>query len=415
MSRPQGNLKVERSNFSLTTRTYVRYNCFMNTLIKLDTITKLAQLGDATQFEPSGDQPMMERRRAPYQSHSLAECITNVSTPTGKKPILKAMLTTACERNCFYCPFRAGRSKTKRMTFSPDEMAGAFDTLQRADRVQGIFLTSGIIKGSVTTQDKIIDTIEIIRHRYQYQGYIHLKIMPGVQYEQLYRAMQLADRVSVNLEGPTQERLSSLAPKKDFTNELLKMLRWAEVIRRENPQQRLARTVTQFVVGAVGDTDQELLSISERLYRHMGLTRAYYSGFSPVEQTPFENLDPTDPLREFRLYQASFLLRDYGWSVQDLAFLQDGNLRIDIDPKRAWAEKNLRSAPVEIMTANRQQLLRVPGIGPISADTILRARRLGRLSDLSHLRQLNIHAPEQAAPYILLDGHRPAMQLDLFS
>ncbi len=387
----------------------------MHTLIKPDTITKLAQLGDAAQFEPSGDQPMMERRRVPYQSHSLAECITNVSTPTGKKPILKAMLTTACERNCFYCPFRAGRSKTKRMTFSPDEMAGAFDTLQRADRVQGIFLTSGIIKGSVTTQDKIIDTIEIIRHRYQYQGYIHLKIMPGVQYEQLYRAMQLADRVSVNLEGPTQERLSSLAPKKDFTNELLKMLRWAEVIRRENPQQRLARTVTQFVVGAVGDTDQELLSISERLYRHMGLTRAYYSGFSPVEQTPFENLDPTDPLREFRLYQASFLLRDYGWSVQDLAFLQDGNLRIDIDPKRAWAEKNLRSAPVEIMTANRQQLLRVPGIGPVSADTILRARRLGRLSDLSHLRQLNIHAPEQAAPYILLDGHRPAMQLDLFS
>jgi len=387
----------------------------MHTLIKPDTITKLAQLGDAAQFEPSGDQPMMERRRAPYQSHSLAECITNVSTPTGKKPILKAMLTTACERNCFYCPFRAGRSKTKRMTFSPDEMAGAFDTLQRADRVQGIFLTSGIIKGSVTTQDKIIDTIEIIRHRYQYQGYIHLKIMPGVQYEQLYRAMQLADRVSVNLEGPTQERLSSLAPKKDFTDELLKMLRWAEVIRRENPQQRLARTVTQFVVGAVGDTDQELLSISERLYRHTGLTRAYYSGFSPVEQTPFENLDPTDPLREFRLYQASFLLRDYGWSVQDLAFLQDGNLRIDIDPKRAWAEKNLRSAPVEIMTANRQQLLRVPGIGPISADTILRARRLGRLSDLSHLRQLNIHAPEQAAPYILLDGHRPAMQLDLFS
>jgi predicted HD phosphohydrolase len=101
-----------------------------------DALSKLTQMGDVTQFEPSGDRPMMERRRAPYQSHSLAECITNVSTPTGSKPILKAMLTTACERNCFYCPFRAGRSKTKRMTFSPDEMAGAFDTLQRAERVQ---------------------------------------------------------------------------------------------------------------------------------------------------------------------------------------------------------------------------------------------------------------------------------------
>jgi predicted DNA-binding helix-hairpin-helix protein len=386
----------------------------MYTLIKPDTLTMLTQLGDATQFEPSGDQPMMERRRAPYQSHSLAECITNVATPTGKKPILKAMLTTACERNCFYCPFRAGRSKTKRMTFSPDEMASTFDTLQRADRVQGIFLSSGIIKGSVTTQDKIIDTVEIIRHRYEYQGYIHLKIMPGVQYGQLYRAMQLADRVSVNLEGPTQDRLSALAPKKDFTNELLKMLRWAELIRRDNPHQELARTVTQFVVGAVGDTDHELLSLSERLYRHLGLTRAYYSGFSPVEQTPFENLAPTDPLREFRLYQASFLLRDYGWDVHDLAFLGDGNLPLDIDPKRAWAEQHLLQAPLEIMTAERAQLLRVPGIGPVGADAILRARRRGRISDLSQLRKLNIHAPEQAAPYILLGGHRPVTQMALF-
>jgi len=379
----------------------------------LDTLTKLAQMGDATIYEPAGDQPQQERRRAPYQSRSLDECITNVSTPQGKKPILKTMLTTACERNCFYCPFRAGRSKTKRVTFTPDEIAGALDTLTHTDRVQGLFLSSGIIKGSVTTQDKIIDTVEIIRNRYAYRGYVHLKIMPGVQYEQLYRAMQLADRISVNLEAPTQERLSALAPKKDFTAELLKMLRWAEVIRRDNPQEKLARTVTQFVVGAVGDTDQELLSLSERLYRHAGLTRAYYSGFSPIEQTPFENLAPTDPLREFRLYQASFLLRDYGWSVQDLAFLQDGNLQIDIDPKRAWAERYLREAPIEIMTANRAELLRVPGIGPVGADAILQARRLGRITDLSHLRKLHIHAPEQAAPYILLDGRQVPAQLAL--
>ena len=378
-----------------------------------DTLTKLAQMGDATIYEPAGDQPQQERKRAPYQSRSLDECITNVSTPQGKKAILKTMLTTACERNCFYCPFRAGRSKTKRVTFTPDEIAGALDTLTHTGRVQGLFLSSGIIKGSVTTQDKIIDTVEIIRNRYAYRGYVHLKIMPGVQYEQLYRAMQLADRISVNLEAPTQERLSALAPKKDFTAELLKMLRWAEVIRRDNPQEKLAHTVTQFVVGAVGDTDQELLSLSERLYRHAGLTRAYYSGFSPVEQTPFENLAPTDPLREFRLYQASFLLRDYGWSVQDLAFLQDGNLQIDIDPKRAWAERYLREAPIEIMTANRAELLRVPGIGPVGADAILRARRLGKITDLSHLRKLHIHAPEQAASYILLDGRQAPAQLAL--
>jgi predicted DNA-binding helix-hairpin-helix protein len=379
-----------------------------------DPLTKLALLGDTTNFEPSGDQPQVEHKRVPYQSRRIEECITNVVTPEGKKPILKAMMTTACERNCFYCPFRAGRSKTQRMTFSPDEMAGAFDTLQRANRVEGMFLSSGIIKGSLTTQDKIIDTVEIIRKRYEYQGYIHLKIMPGVEYEQLYRAMQLADRVSVNLEGPTQERLSALAPKKDFVGELLKMLQWAEMIRQENPYQKLARTVTQFVVGAVGDTDHELLSISNHLYRQMGLTRAYYSGFHPVEQTPFENLAPTDPLREHRLYQASFLLRDYGWSVEELAFLKDGNLRTDIDPKRAWAERYLRTAPVEVMKADRRQLMRVPGIGPVGANAIIQARRLGRLTELAHLRRLNIRAPEQAAPYILLDGHKPLTQPSMF-
>jgi predicted DNA-binding helix-hairpin-helix protein len=379
-----------------------------------DTMTKLAQMSDATVYEPVGDQPQQERRRVPYQSRSLEECITNVSTPTGKRKILKTMLTTACERNCHYCPFRAGRSKMKRLTFTPDELASGLDTLQQAGKVEGMFLSSGIIKGSVTTQDKIIDTAEIVRNRYHYQGYLHLKVMPGIEYEQLYRLMQLADRVSVNLEGPTQERLDALAPKKDFQRELLSMLQLAEQIRRTHPYEKLAGTVTQFVVGAVGDTDHELLSLSNRLYRQYGLTRAYYSGFSPVIQTPFENLPPTDPLREHRLYQASFLLRDYGWNVEDLPFMSDGNMQLELDPKRAWAELHLRYSPVDVMKANREQLLRIPGIGPVGADAIIKARQQGRLTDLAHLRKLNIKAPEQAAPYILLDGRKPPEQMRLF-
>ena len=379
-----------------------------------DTMTKLAQMSDATAYEPVGDQPQQERRRVPYQSRSLEECITNVSTPTGKRKILKTMLTTACERDCYYCPFRVGRSKMKRLTFTPDELASGLDTLQRAGKVEGMFLSSGIIKGSVTTQDKIIDTAEIIRNRYGYRGYLHLKIMPGIEYAQLYRIMQLADRVSVNLEGPTQERLNALAPKKNFQRELLHMVQLAEEIRREHPYQMLAGTVTQFVVGAVGDTDHELLSLSNRLYRQYGLTRAYYSGFSPVIQTPFENLPPTDPLREHRLYQASFLLRDYGWNVEDLPFMSDGNIQLELDPKRAWAELHLRYSPIDVMKANREQLLRIPGIGPVGADAIIKARRQGRLTDLAHLRKLNIKAPEQAAPYILLDGQKPLEQMRLF-
>jgi predicted DNA-binding helix-hairpin-helix protein len=397
-------------------RTNIRYNGCMNTYSVPDTLTKLTQMGDTTLYEPAGDQPSRERapNEARFQSHSLSDCISSVSTPNGSKPILKTMLTTACERNCNYCPFRAGRSRTQRISFTPDEMARGFNEIQRSKRADGLFLSSGIIKGSIATQDRLIATADIIRKRYRYRGYIHLKIMPGVEYDQLYRAMQLADRVSVNLEGATEARLKLLAPKKQFNTELLQLLLWAEKIRQEHPTERLARTVTQFVVGAVGDTDLELLSISGHLYQHAGLTRAYYSAFDPVLQTPFENLPRTDPLREHRLYQASFLLRDYGWNVEELPFVGEGQLRLDVDPKRAWADEHLRPAPLELSNAGRDELLRVPGIGPVGAESILKARQSTRLVEISQLRKLGISAPEKTAPYILLDGRRPASQPTLF-
>jgi predicted DNA-binding helix-hairpin-helix protein len=389
----------------------------MHIRIEPDPITKITQMGDVTLYEPAGDQPLTEKARVPtgrYQSRSLAECISNVSTPTGKKPILKTMLTTACERNCYYCPFRAGRAKTRRMTISPDDLAKAFIALYQGGAVDGLFLSSGIIKGSIPTQDKLIDAAEIIRRKHGYRGYIHLKIMPGVEEDQLYRAMQLADRVSVNLEAPTQERLDALAPKKNFDHELLRMLRLADRIRRDHPYERLARTVTQFVVGAVGDTDLELISLTSGLHRHLGLTRAYFSAFHPVIQTPLENVAPVDGIREHRLYQSSFLLRDYGWEVEDLPFQQDSNLPLDVDPKRAYAEMHLRHNPIEVNTADRLLLMRLPNVGPKGADAIIRARRHTRLTDLAQLRKLNIRAPEQAAPYILLDGKLPPVQLGLF-
>jgi predicted DNA-binding helix-hairpin-helix protein len=380
-----------------------------------DTLTTLTQMGDVTLFEPAGDSPRTERpATGRFQSRSFEECISHVQTPRGAKPILKTMLTTACERDCFYCPFRAGRSSTRRVTIRPDDMAFAFDQLQRARKVDGLFLSSGIIKGGMTTQDKLIDTIEIVRRKYAYRGYVHLKIMPGADYGQLYRAMQLADRVSVNLEAPTQARLDALAPKKQFEAELLRLLQLAAQIRREHPHERLARTVTQFVVGAVGDTDVELLSLTSGLHRQLGLQRAYFSAFRPVADTPLENVRPTADAREHRLYQSSFLLRDYGWEVEDLPFGEQGNLPLSIDPKVAWAEANLVHAPVELATADRARLLRVPGIGPKSADAILRARRSGRLHELGDLRRLGVANTGRAAPYILLNGRSPLIQQRLF-
>lgn len=377
-------------------------------------LDSLAKLGDSTAFELDGDRIRVNKRVPRFQSHSLNECISQLSTPKGSKPVLKTMVTTACERNCYYCPFRAGRAKTVRATYTPDAMAGAFDTLVKAKKVDGLFLSSGIIKGSVTTQDKLIDTVEIVRRKYRYRGYIHLKIMPGAERDQLFRAMQLADRVSVNLEGATEARLAALAPKKHFMSELLQMLQWAEQLRAENPHQRLASTVTQFVVGAVGDTDLELLALSERLYSALKLSRVYYSGFSPVEDTPLENVAAVAEIRQFRLYQASFLLRDYGWNVEDLPFLDAGNLRTDIDPKRAFAEAALKQSPVDLQRADRAELLRVPSIGPKGADAIIRARRNHRLTDLRQIRALGVKAVEQMAPYVLLDGKRPTVQLSLF-
>lgn len=379
-----------------------------------ETLTKLSQMGDVTLHEPAGDSPQSERaRRRRKQEYNFSDCIANLQTPRGPKPVLKTMMTTACERNCHYCVFRAGRAKTKRVTFSPDEMASAFDTLESAGKVDGLFLSSGIIKGSVATQDKMIDTADIIRNKLRYRGYIHLKIMPGIEYDQLYRSMQLADRISVNLEAPTSARLSALAPKKIFVEELLQMLQWAQQIRQDNQHQRLASSVTQFVVGAVGDTDLELLTMSDKLYSQAKLARVYYSAFSPVPGTPFEGLPATEAIREFRLYQSSFLLRDYRWDVEELPFLRDGNLRADVDPKQAWADVNLIHQPVEIMRAEREQLLRVPGIGPVGANAIIRARRLGTLAELTHLKQIGIRSPNKLAKYVLFDGRRLPRQIDL--
>ncbi len=299
------------------------------------------------------------------------------------------------------------------MTISPDELAGAFDGLQRKGTVDGLFLSSGIIKGSVTTQDKILDTADIIRNTYGYTGYVHLKIMPGAEEDQIRRAMQLADRISINLEGATEERLALLAPKKDFYGELLSSLQIAHKLKQTDKSAK-ASIVTQFVVGAVGDTDLELLSLSDRLYNQLGLARTYFSGFSPILGTPFENLDKVADIRERRLYQASFLLRDYAWDVEDLPFINDGFLRTDVDPKLAWADANLRQSPIDIMHADKLTLMRLPNIGMKGADTILKARRQTTLQDFGQLARLGIRTPEQLAPYILMNGKRPNQQKLLF-
>ncbi|MEP6896355.1 MAG: radical SAM protein [Chloroflexota bacterium] len=338
--------------------------------------------------------------------------------PNGKKiKLLKTLLSSACERDCFYCPFRAGRD-FRRATFKPQEFAELFNKLHQANMAEGIFLSSGIAAGGANTQNKILDTAEILRNKLGYRGYMHLKIMPGAEKGQVQRMMQLADRVSINLEAPNTERLAKLAPHKVFLEELLQPLKWVEEIRRSQPAYkfwngRYPSTVTQFVAGGADESDLELLSTTNWLMKNVRLTRAYFSAFHPIRDTPLENKAAVDPIREHRLYQASFLLRDYGFDLEEMPFAQDGNLPIATDPKLAWAQINLKEKPLEINKASRRQLLRIPGIGPKNADTIIQARRTSKLRDLTALRKLGI-VVARAAPFLLLDGKRPESQLTMF-
>jgi predicted DNA-binding helix-hairpin-helix protein len=269
----------------------------------------------------------------------------------------------------------------------------------------------------VRTQDRLIDTAEVLRRKHGFTGYLHLKIMPGAERDQVWRAMQLADRVSINLEAPNTDRLGRLAPHKIFVEELLRPLQWAEEIRQTQPAHlgykgRWPSTVTQFVVGGAGENDLEILSTTAYLTKQLRLARTYFSAFSPVPDTPLENLAPENPWREHRLYQASFLFRDYGFDLEEMPFDAAGNLPLEQDPKLAWAQANLAETPVEVNRAERRDLLRVPGIGPKGAEAILRARRVGRLRDLRDLQKIGVRAG-RAAPFVLLGGRRPPRQLAL--
>src|SRR6266498_4118727 len=346
-----------------------------------------------------------------------AAFIQPAQLPNGKEiKLLKTLLTSACERDCFYCPFRAGRD-FRRATFKPQEFAELFMKLHQSSLAEGIFLSSGIAAGGANTQNKILDTAEILRNKLGFRGYLHLKIMPGAEKGQVERLMQLANRVSINLEAPNKERLSKLAPNKNFFEELFRPLKWVEEIRRSQPAYkgwngRWPSTVTQFVAGGSDESDLELLTTTNWLMKNVHLKRAYFSAFRPISDTPLENKAAVDPLREHRLYQASFLLRDYGFDLEEMPFMQDGNLPLPTDPKLAWAQMNLSDKPVEINKAERRELLRVPGIGLKGAEAILSARRSRKLRDLSSLRKLGI-IPERVAPFVLLDGRREFHQLAL--
>jgi predicted DNA-binding helix-hairpin-helix protein len=345
--------------------------------------------------------------------------VTQACLPNGQTiPLLKTMQTSVCENNCNYCVFRSGRDM-RRASLTPDDMAAAIVKLSDAGIAKGVFLSSGIVNGGIPTQDRIIATAEILRQRYHYSHYIHLKIMPGAEKDQIFRAMQLADRVSINLEGPNETSLNKLAPRKVFLDQLLRPLKIIEQIRQSHPAHLAWKgywpsSCTQFVVGAVDETDLDLLQTTDNLRTHFKISRAYFSSFSPVLDTPFENLPPSNVWRMNRLYQAFYLLRDYQFSLEDIQFSGTGHLDLKKDPKLAWAEEHLEHQPIEVNTADYEQLIKIPGIGPQMAHKIILSRRYDKIRDISDLRKFGASA-RRAARFILLDGRKPAYQAPLFN
>jgi len=376
----------------------------------MDTYERLKLLTSQMHLESAEDTSCVQLSTRKQDKISVSDAVL----PNGKRiSLLKSQLSTVCERNCYYCPFRTGRD-FQRATFNPEEFAKIFMSLYRARIAEGIFLSSGIIKNGIFTQDKLINTADILRNKLNFRGYIHLKIMPGAEFAQVERSMQLADRVSINLEAPTTERLEKLAPRKQFVEELLQPLKWIEQIRHSQPasmgwNQHWPSSVTQFVVSAAGETDLELLATTEYLYSKLRLKRTYYSSFNPIPDTPLENLPPGSPIREHRLYEASFLLRDYGFGLEELPFNPDGHLPLNIDPKYAWAQTNLLDNPIEVNRGDNRELLRVPGIGPKSAKAIMSARINNKLYLPEELHAFGVNI-KRAAPFILINGKRASYQ-----
>ena len=335
----------------------------------------------------------------------------------GSIPLLMTMVSSVCEKNCNYCCFRSGRDIPRAM-FQPDELAEMFLNMAKKKVVKGLFLSSGILGHGVFTQDRIIATAEIIRKKYKFQGYLHLKVMPGAEKDQIRQMMMYADRVSINLEGPNPERLECLAPQKKYFEEIINCLQWIHEIRTSELTNKTFKNQwpsisTQFVVGPAKESDTELISASSNLFSKFKLSRVYFMAFSPVSNTPFENIAVENPVRENRLYQASFLLRDYGFQVEDLYFDEFGNLSLSQDPKTTWAEKNLLESPLEINKASREELLRVPGIGVKRANRIISFRQKNLIRNQDQLNNMGISS-EKSGKYILLDGKNPEQQLNLF-
>jgi predicted DNA-binding helix-hairpin-helix protein len=371
----------------------------------VDTRQKLELLADASRYDLScacgakgGDD---HRRRGPD-----GLWLYPVSRPSGGTSImLKTLMSNVCVNDCKYCPLRRGRD-VPRCTLGPDEVAALYMDYVRRHGVFGLFLTSGVMAGPDQTMDRLLAAARILRRRYAYRGYIHLKVIPGASDAAIAEAVSLASAVSLNVEAPKASYFRTLSQSKDFLRDIVRPVKLISSLTAPGSRYARVKQTTQFVVGAAGEKDSEILDATFGLYRRLGLDRVYFSAYQKGQgdaSLPGESAAgrPEDLLtREHRLYQADFLLRKYRWDVRDLEFEADGNLALDADPKQRWAQRHPEFFPVRLRSAEREQLLRVPGLGPLTVDRILAARRAGGLRRLEDVGVRGVRL-EKAAGYVV--------------
>ncbi|HWQ13242.1 MAG TPA: helix-hairpin-helix domain-containing protein [Roseiflexaceae bacterium] len=367
----------------------------------MDIEAKLEILAPAARFDACDTFSQGGRRYTPKKAAWDAGGIVADSGPDGRAlPTFRILMSSRCEWNCAYCPLRAGND-APRAALEPEDLARAF--LPRFERgvAQGLFVSTGVDGAAHTATGRMLDGVELLRTRHEYRGYVHVKLLPGAPRHEVERAARLADRLSINMELPSAERLATVSPERDWAGDIVQRLLWARDWQRAGLLP--SGIATQFVVGAAGESDRELLLTTTWLYRELELRRVYFGAFRPAPGTPLEGAAPTPFVREQRLKEADWLLRHYGFAQAELPYGTDDNLPLHQDPKLAWALAHPERFPVEINSAGQEDLLRVPGLGPLSVRRILRLRRDGRFRDPAQLAALGA-AAARARDFVTLDG-----------
>ena len=367
----------------------------------MDLLDKLAILSDAAKYDAACTSSGVRRGFQPGKigntTSSIAGCCHSFSADGRCITLLKVLMTNCCVYDCKYCVNRCSND-TRRATFTPRELAELTIQFYRRNYIEGLFLSSGVLQSPDHTMEQMIHALRLLRHDYGFNGYIHAKAIPGAAPELVSQLGRLADRLSVNIELPSQEGLAMLAPDKSKQAILRPMGQIrdqarqskAELVKYKHaPVFAPAGQSTQLIVGATKDTDRHILHLTQSLYDQYQLKRVFYSAYVPVvEHSLLPSPDTKPPLlREHRLYQADWLLRFYGFRAEELLDEEHPDFNPLVDPKCSWAIGHMDYFPVEVMRADYETLLRVPGIGPVSARRIVSARRSStlRYEDLKKL------------------------------